>query len=205
MTLNPPVRDSCAAYMDAPTTSSRRIRIRMRLLIVLMAPLSWACEARPIDLIVIHATGGPDCRQGRLWHAKGGTLESNLRHFSANPQIGFHYLIGRDGKTVAGAPESKIANHALGHNQTSIGIELVNDGDGKDPFPGAQVDALIRLLKRLATTYGLSVEQTKSHSEIDERAFVCGGKSYKRKIDPGGEYPGSPGNFPWQRVRDALK
>lgn len=170
--------------------------------------LGWAAgavQARTIDTLVIHATGGPGCRNGRLWHAPGGTLESNLRHFASHPGLGYHYLIGRDGTTAAGVPEAQVAAHAKGHNQTSIGIELVNDGDGKDPFPPAQIDALIELLKRLVTTYRLTPADIRSHSEIDRRTFECGGRHYKLKIDPGGEFPGSKGNFPWRQVRDALR
>ncbi|MFD2110927.1 N-acetylmuramoyl-L-alanine amidase [Thiorhodococcus fuscus] len=162
-------------------------------------------SARPIDSIVIHATGGPGCKNGRLWHAPGGTLESNLRHFAAHPNIGYHYLIGRDGETVAGTPEAQVAFHARGHNTASIGIELVNDGNGKDPFPPAQINALIDLLARLLHRYDLTPDRILGHSEVDRRDFVCGGKRYKLKIDPGGEYPGSRGNFPWKRVREALR
>ena len=182
------------------------IRLLARSLLLSLAAIHWtAAEARQIDLIVIHATGGPGCRDGRLWHAPGGSLESNLRHFAANPDIGYHYLIGRDGQTVAGVPESRIAHHARGHNRHSIGIELVNDGTGRDPFPEAQIQSLLELLQRLTRAHGLGPEQIKGHGQIDERTFECGGRRYKLKIDPGGEYPGSLGNFPWERVRRALE
>ncbi|NEX19659.1 N-acetylmuramoyl-L-alanine amidase [Thiorhodococcus mannitoliphagus] len=175
-------------------------------LAALFAVFAWtSAEAREIDLIVIHATGGPGCKQGKLWHAPGGTLTSIRRYFAKNPNIGYHYLIGRDGTIVAGTPESRIAHHARGHNKGSIGIELVNDGDGRDPFPEAQIDALIGLLKRLDRTYDISPSQVKGHSELDNRSFECGGRRYKQKIDPGGAFPGSAGNFPWSRVRDALR
>ncbi|MBK1718226.1 N-acetylmuramoyl-L-alanine amidase [Thiocystis violacea] len=171
-----------------------------------LAPSPWAAaEARRIDLIVIHATGGPGCRNGKLWHAPGGSLESNVRYFAANPNIGYHYLIGRDGRTLAGVPESRIAHHARGHNPNSIGIELVNDGDGRDPFPEAQIQALLALLERLTQAHGLAPDRIKGHGELDSRDFACGGRRYKQKIDPGGEFPGSRGNFPWSRVREALR
>lgn len=172
--------------------------------LVTLAP--WAgSEARDIDLIVIHATGGPGCRQGKLWHAPGGTLSAIRRYFASNPNISYHYLIGRDGTIVPGTPEAQVAHHARGHNRSSIGIELVNDGDGKDPFPEAQIDALIGLLQRLTRAYHIAPARVRGHSELDDRSFECGGRRYKQKIDPGGEYPGSKGNFPWKRVRDALR
>ena len=183
----------------------RRGPWRLALLTLALAlALGPRAEAREIDLIVVHATGGPGCKNGRLWHSPSGTLESMQRYFAANPGIGYHYLIGRDGTLVAGVPETEIAHHARGHNPRSIGIELINDGDGKDPFPEAQIDTLIGLLKRLTKTYDLTPKQIKSHSAVDSRSFECGGRRYKQKIDPGGEYPGSKGNFPWERVRKAV-
>ncbi|NEV61016.1 N-acetylmuramoyl-L-alanine amidase [Thiorhodococcus minor] len=176
------------------------------LLATLVAILPWtSAEAREIDLIVIHATGGPGCKQGKLWHAPGGTLSAIRRYFASNPNISYHFLIGRDGTIVTGTPETQIAHHARGHNSHSIGIELVNDGNGKDPFPEAQIETLIGLLERLARTYHIGPSQVRGHSELDDRSFDCGGKRYKQKIDPGGEFPGSEGNFPWKRVRDALR
>ncbi|NKN34353.1 N-acetylmuramoyl-L-alanine amidase [Marichromatium bheemlicum] len=160
--------------------------------------------ARDIDLVVIHATGGPGCKAGRLWHSGGGTLASNQRHFARTPGISYHYLIGRDGTTVAGTPVAQVAHHARGHNAHSIGIELVNDGDGRDPFPEPQIQALIVLLRPLLVTYDLSPAQVRGHGELDTRSFVCGGRRYKSKVDPGGAYPGFSGNFPWRRLREAL-
>jgi N-acetylmuramoyl-L-alanine amidase len=176
--------------------------------VALLAVLGTACssaDARDIDLIVVHATGGPGCKLGRLWHAPGGSLEAIRQHFEIHPEIGYHYLIARDGTTLTGVPEDAIAHHARGHNSHSIGIELINDGNGKDPFPDAQIEALIELLRRLVRGYGLTPEQIQSHSAVDDRSFLCGGRRYKQKIDPGGEYPGSQGNFPWKRVRDAVR
>ncbi|EXJ15680.1 N-acetylmuramoyl-L-alanine amidase [Imhoffiella purpurea] len=172
---------------------------------ILLLAMASTAMARPIDLIVIHATGGPGCRDDRLWHAPGGTLESNVRHFANHPDISYHYLIGRDGETVAGVAESEVAHHVRGHNRNSIGIELVNDGNGKDPFPPAQINALMGLLDRLLLRYRLTPDRIRGHSELDRSAFECGGKRYKRKIDPGGEYPGSTGNFPWKRIRESLR
>lgn len=163
-----------------------------------------ATPAREIDLVVIHATGGPGCKAGRLWHSGGGTLESNRRHFARNPGISYHYLIGRDGTTVTGTPVAEVAHHARGHNARSVGIELVNDGDGRDPFPEVQIQALIALLRPLLAAHDLTPAQIRGHGELDTRSFVCGGRRYKSKVDPGGAYPGFEGNFPWSRVREAL-
>jgi N-acetylmuramoyl-L-alanine amidase len=85
----------------------------------------------------------------------------------------------------------------MGYNKKSIGIELVNNGDGLDPFPPKQISALIELLRRLKYSYNISVDKIKGHGEIDTRMEKCGSISYKKKVDPGAA-------FPWQEVREAL-
>ncbi len=137
--------------MTSTGPARRRPRTLIRLLTGLLFLGPWTiAQSRQLDIVVIHATGGPGCRNDKLWDAPGGSLESNIHYFAAHPDIGYHYLIGRDGTTVAGVPEAQIAHHARGHNQTSLGIELVNDGNGRDPFPEVQIQALLDLLKRLA-------------------------------------------------------
>src|SRR5262245_28569184 len=95
-----------------------------------------------IDAIVVHNTGG-------------SSLAGAVRHLTtANTQhITAHYVIGKDGKIVQLTPDTGRANHAAGTsdllipqtrgyrghaNYRSIGIELVNRGNGKDEFPEAQ-------------------------------------------------------------------
>ncbi|MBK1647567.1 hypothetical protein CKO36_02885 [Rhabdochromatium marinum] len=146
--------------------------------------------------IVIHATGGPDCDASRRF--RGGTLAGIVQHFLRNQgRISIHYVIGRDGSIVSMVPESQVAYHVRGHNQDSIGIELVNDGDGMDPFDATQIDRLIALLRELLERYGLDVTAIKSHAELDDSTIDCNGIEMKRKQDPGQA-------FPWQRVLNAL-
>lgn len=161
-------------------------------------------RTKPISLVVIHATGGVRCEGGELLHLKGGTLSGIKKLFEDDPDKSIHFIVGRDGAIESMVAEDRVAYHAKGVNGRSIGIELINDGDGKDSFPEDQITALITLLERLLEDHSLTADQIKGHSEVDERAFECGGKEYKLKIDPGGEYPGSTGNFPWERVRSAL-
>ena len=102
------------------------------------------------------------------------------------------------GQGLASTPEDRVANHALDNNATSIGIELVHEGDGVEPFGKPQIDALIGLLKSIRSRYEVPIENIKSHSEVDVRTFRCGGGLYRTKLDPGA-------NFPWGRVRAAVR
>ncbi|WPL16417.1 N-acetylmuramoyl-L-alanine amidase AmiD precursor [Thiorhodovibrio winogradskyi] len=150
-----------------------------------------------VRMIVLHATGGPDCIDSRSF--RGGTLDGILGHFLRNrSRISIHYVIGRDGRVVSMVPESQVAWHVRGHNQDSIGIELVNDGDGVDPFPPAQIDRLVELLRGLLERHRLDGDAIKSHAELDDSTIVCKGVAIKRKQDPGAA-------FPWERVLAELR
>lgn len=156
-------------------------------------------QPRPtVDLVVIHTIGGPSCRNaGVVFPTIAGDAKRWLTYFNDHEIIGIHYVIGRNGETLAGIREDEIAYHAYGNNQTSIGIELVNNGDGSDPFPPEQIRALVILLRELSGRYGLSADKIKGHEEIDARMFQCGSSSFKEKVDPGLA-------FPWREVREAL-
>lgn len=157
-------------------------------------------EARSaVDLIVIHTIGGPSCQNSTVvYPTVKGDAKLWLNYFENHEVIGIHYIIGRDGETLPSIRENEIAYHAYGNNQTSIGIELVNNGDGSDPFPPEQISALVRLLRDLSSRYGISVDRIKGHEEIDTRMFQCGTSSFKGKVDPSKA-------FPWHMVREALK
>jgi N-acetyl-anhydromuramyl-L-alanine amidase AmpD len=74
-------------------------------------------------------------------------------------------------------------------NESSIGIELVNRGDGKDPFTDKQLEALKALISTIAKKYKLQRAQVKTHAELDHGMETCGSIKYKRKQDPGAAFP----------------
>jgi N-acetylmuramoyl-L-alanine amidase len=137
-------------------------------------------------IIVIHAIGGPACKaDGTFFSKVGGNAESWQIYFAKDPILSIHYIVDREGRVAADVPDDEVANHALGNNSHSIGIELVNDGDGKDPYPAAQLDALAKLVSRLLTRYHLTPADLRTHEEIDTRTFTCHGQKIKTKQDPG--------------------
>ena len=119
---------------------------------------SGGLRTHAIDMIVIHAISGPKCDQnGRIEFTGAPPVEGNDAEFylakmeGDHRQVSIHYVIGRNGDRAAGVPENVIAYHAGNPdvNGRSIGVELVNDGDGEDPFPSAQIEALVKLIKEL--------------------------------------------------------
>jgi hypothetical protein len=169
-----------------------------------LAPAVHATTAGPArsrtDSIIVHAISGPlqNCPHGRLEFsgAPGDALRWKA-FFDRHPFLGIHYVIDRDGHVEASTPEGRRANHALGNSETSIGIELVHNGDGVEPFGRAQIDALVGLLRDLRARHNVAIDAIKGHADVDTRTFTCGGRIYKGRMDPGE-------NFPWAEVRAAL-
>jgi N-acetyl-anhydromuramyl-L-alanine amidase AmpD len=136
-----------------------------------------------IDTIVLHHTAGP-------------SLEGTVKWFTMpESQVSAHYTIGKDGKIVQHVSTYYRAWHAgksidsegrSNVNNFSIGIEMVNIGDGKDPWTKEQVEAVHRLLRVLLTYRFKTIKTITSHEYIAEPKG--------RKNDPLG--------FPWAALKD---
>ncbi len=159
---------------------------------------------RAVDAIIVHSLGGPDCQNGtRFFTPVDGDARTWIARFATLPIVSIHYVIGRDGRVEAGIPESLAASHAVGWNRRSIGIELVNNGDGADPFPEAQLAALRQLVREIRGRYPrVAPERILRHSDVDHSMFsatthgeAC--SAFRRKLDPGDA-------FPWEAFKAAL-
>jgi N-acetylmuramoyl-L-alanine amidase len=168
------------------------------LMAALLVALSASAHARStgqprtlsINMVVIHSTGGPTCdaKTGRMKWVKSGTLEANMRFIEAHPKLGIHYMIDRDGTLKRSVPEDQVAHHVFGHSARSIAIELINDGDGIDPYPEAQLSAVTALIHDIAKRRGITRQGVKRHSDLDHGVMPCDA-SKRRKVDPGGTFP----------------
>lgn len=108
---------------------------------------------RKIDKFIIHCSATPEGRdytvqQIREWHVKGNGWRD----------IGYHYIIYRDGSIHTGRPIEQIGAHTTGYNSHSIGICYIRRyaADGKTPKDTrteAQRRALIKLLRELKAKY----------------------------------------------------
>jgi N-acetylmuramoyl-L-alanine amidase len=125
---------------------------------------------RSIDLIVIHCTATRPSqdigvRELRKWHTED-------RGFT---DVGYHYVVRRDGTVEDGRPEPVPGAHARGHNQNSIGIVLCGGVDDRGTpdfnFSFKQLEALNRLVGRLVDAYGeLAIV---GHRDLSNKACPC--------------------------------
>ena len=108
---------------------------------------------RKIDKIIIHCSATPEgkdftVQQIREWHVKGNGWRD----------IGYHFVIYRDGSIHKGRPVEQVGAHTTGHNANSIGICYIGGcaADGKTPKDTrteAQRLALIKLVRELKASY----------------------------------------------------
>ena len=146
-----------------------------------------------VDMVVLHSTGGPTCdvATGKPIWVKAGTLRANVQYIEAHPKLGIHYMIDRDGTIRASVPEDQLAHHVLTYSARSIAIELINDGDGRDPYPEPQLNALVELLRDIAKRRGIESAAVKRHSDLDHGGLPCA-PNQRRKVDPGSAFPFQP-------------
>lgn len=107
---------------------------------------------RRINEIIVHCTATPEGRDYtvadiRQMHKAQGWVD-----------IGYHYLVYRDGSIHEGRNVDMVGAHCQGHNAQSIGVCYVGGvaRDGKTPKDTrtqAQKDALIHLLMQLVCLY----------------------------------------------------
>lgn len=99
-------------------------------------------------------------REIRQWHRERGWLD-----------IGYHFVIRRDGTVEQGRPQDVIGAHVEGHNYESLGICLVGgiDASGKpeNNFTQSQFASLRILLAQLKGDYPSA--QIVGHRDLDPK------------------------------------
>jgi N-acetylmuramoyl-L-alanine amidase len=136
---------------------------------------------RPISMIVLHYTD--------MLSAE----EAIARLCDPEARVSCHYLVTKTGEVVRMVPEERRAWHAgrsywrgtADVNDDSIGIELDNPGhtNGYEPFPDAQIEALIPLVSDIMRRHHITRGNVVGHSDV----------APARKRDPGEL-------FPWARL-----
>ncbi|MBS3969926.1 MAG: N-acetylmuramoyl-L-alanine amidase [Clostridia bacterium] len=131
------------------------------------------------EFIVLHHTGAEEEDAG---HVKRNHLRKGFR------DIGYNYLIEKDGRIVTGRPLDIPGAHCIADrmNFRSIGVALIGNFEERHPFP-EQINSLIILLQELQIKHSISLESILLHKEVKGTATKCPGKL-----------------FPWDDVRLSL-
>jgi len=112
--------------------------------------MNWK-KLKAVNYIVVHCSATKedqdfDVADIRRWHRQRGFMD-----------IGYHYVIKRDGEQQTGRPHDVPGAHARGFNHVSIGICLIGgvESDGKTPegnytaFQWKTLERLVKDLKKL--------------------------------------------------------
>ncbi|AWW31470.1 N-acetylmuramoyl-L-alanine amidase [Echinicola strongylocentroti] len=127
-----------------------------------------------------------------IHHTAQDSLEQTIYTFTIpRTQVSSHYVISRDGTTVQMLNDYLRSWHAgrgkWGHdtdlNSSSLGIEL--DNNGSEPFTDAQIESLIKLLKKIKEDYNIPAANFIGHADL----------APGRKVDPSV-------HFPWKRLAE---
>lgn len=126
-------------------------------------------STRAIKEIILHCSATPEGKDYtvaniRDWHLQRGFND-----------IGYHYVIYRDGSINLGRDVNIAGAHCTNHNSKSIGICYIGglDSSGKNPKDTrttAQKTSLVKLVKQLMNLYKLSSSNVHCHYEYANKA-----------------------------------
>lgn len=119
---------------------------------------------RNVDLIVVHCSASPDymdigAKEIKDWHVNGNKWSD----------IGYHYVVRRNGEIERGRPERIPGSHARGVNSRSIGICWV----GTTNISPEQEKSLIGLINLVRGKYNIEIENVKGHREAVKTDKTC--------------------------------
>lgn len=120
------------------------------------------------DHIIVHHTGAEekDAAQVKRYHLSLGWQD-----------VGYNYLIQRDGLVVHGRPLDLPGAHcrAGDMNRRGIGVSLIGNLDNHPPTR-PQVDVLPILLRELMALHDIPDERVLGHREVPGAATACPGR-----------------------------
>ena len=102
------------------------------------------CRMREINRIIVHCSDSPNdvdvtVDDIREWHKERGWSD-----------IGYHYVIYRNGNLLCGRPVHKVGAHCKGYNHDSIGICLI----GRSDFTDEQFNKLRWFISNMKHIFG---------------------------------------------------
>lgn len=118
---------------------------------------------RDIKSIIVHCSASPDymdigASTIRNWHKARGWSD-----------IGYHYVVRRNGEIEKGRPDARIGAHARGANSKSIGVVWV----GTNNLAPEQEKSLISLIHYLMGKYNVKIENVLGHCEAVKTSKTC--------------------------------
>jgi hypothetical protein len=105
-----------------------------------------------------------------------------IQNYHINTQgwcdIGYHFLIGQDGKVYQGRMENIVGAHAASANTNNVGISFIGTFTSRAPSD-AMLNAAARIMKAMSRTYGISLnrDKVKGHRQVGTTSTACPGQA----------------------------
>ena len=133
---------------------------------------------REIDLAVVHCTAtNPSWYSDKSAH----DVVKEIRRWHVEERkwsdIGYHYVIHRDGVVALGRPIERSGAHTRGFNKHSLGIALVGgrggcaDDEPLEHYTEAQITSLRKLLRELSDQHPIT--KVAGHNDFAKKACPC--------------------------------
>lgn len=150
------------------------------------AMLYQGAAGYPVHEVVVHCSATrPD------WMADAGLSAqfAEIRRWHMQDRgwrnIGYHWVIGRDGKVLAGRPETEIGAHVVDHNRGTIGICLIG-GHGsteRDRFAQHFTPAQDITLRQLLQGIGMRAQIRRISGHNEYAAKACPGFTVSKWLE----------------------
>ena len=95
--------------------------------------------------------------------------------------IGYHYIINKNGRITKGRNTKYIGAHVKGHNRNSLGICIIGNFDKEKPTE-KQIKKLLKFLKRLSKKHNIENKNILGHREFKGVTKTCPGKNIDLKL-----------------------
>lgn len=134
---------------------------------------------RKLTEIIIHTSA---TRKSWMQRASSTAKVNEIRRWHVEDNgwsdIGYHYIIDRNGVVIEGRPLERTGAHTKGHNTGTVGICLIGGHGGSeadnfsDHYTHSQESSLRDLIRRLKTSYP-TIREVSGHNEYAAKACPC--------------------------------
>lgn len=140
----------------------------------------------PVHEVVVHCSATrPDWMAGAGLPAQFAEIRRWHMQDRGWRNIGYHWVIGRDGKVLAGRPETEIGAHVVDHNRGTIGICLIG-GHGsteRDRFAQHFTPAQDITLRQLLQGIGMRAQIRRISGHNEYAAKACPGFTVSKWLE----------------------
>lgn len=173
------------------------------------SPPSPASPPRAADPVIARATWSPGTASPANMNAMNGIRHITVHHDGIGPfydhderstrrrlesirrfhredhgwgDIGYHYIIDRNGRVWEGRSIQYQGAHVRYHNKHNVGVLLLGHFDQQSPSD-RQIAALQQHVSRLMHRYNIPLDRVTTHREWETARTVCPGHTLQAEMD----------------------